>query len=261
MTLPRFLACVSVFATIAFASLTSTLPASAQEDQTLSPKQVEAVRKVMRDYLMEHPEVLQEAIEALREKMRVQAEDDARNNIEAYKADLLNNKDDPVTGNAQGDVTVVEFFDYNCAFCKATYDALMESVKADGKVRVVFKEFPLLSDESALASKLALAARKQNKYDDLHRAYMKYRGKLDEKTVYRLAQEAGVNLDQAKKDMAGPEIDKQIHRNKELARALNIEGTPSFVIGDRIVPQAMDAQTIKQLIEVARKAKPAKQAG
>lgn len=261
MTLHRLLASVSLCAAIVFSAFTLAPQAVAQEDQTLTPKQADAVRKVIRDYLMEHPEVLQEAVEALREKMRAQAEEDARTNIEAYKADLFANKDDPVYGNPQGDVTVVEFFDYNCAFCKATYDALFETVKADGKVRLVLKEFPILSDESALASKLALAARKQNKYDDLHRAYMKYRGKLDEKTVYRLASEAGVNLEQAKKDMASPEIEKQIQRDKELARALNIDGTPSFIIGDRIIPQAMDAQTIKQLIEVARKAKPAKQTG
>lgn len=257
MTLHRLLVCMSLFASIALSASFLPSPAFAQEDQSLTPKQADGVRKVIHDYLMEHPEVLQEAIEALREKMRAQAEDDARNNIEAFKADLLNNKDDPVFGNPQGDVTVVEFFDYNCAFCKATYDALIEAVKTDGKTRLVFKEFPILSDESGLASKLALAARKQGKYDDLHRAYMKYHGRLDEKTVYRLATEAGVNLDQAKKDMLLPEIDKQIRRNKELARALNIDGTPTFVIGDRIVPQAMDTQTIKQLIEVARKAKPA----
>lgn len=259
MSLHRVLACLSLSAAILLSATGLAPKAHAQEDQSLTPKQADGVRKIIRDYLMEHPEVLQEAIEALREKMRAQAEEDARNNITAFKADLFDNKDDPVFGNPQGDVTVVEFFDYNCAFCKATYDALFDTVKADGKVKLVLKEFPILTDESLLASKLALAAKKQNKYDDLHRAYMKYRGKLDEKAVYKLAADVGVNMEQAKKDMAAPEIDKQIQRDKELARALNIEGTPSFIIGDRIIPQAMDAQAIKQLIDLARKAKTTKQ--
>ena len=122
-------------------------PAQAQEDQALSAKQAEAVRKVVRDYLMEHPEVLQEALEALREKMRQQAEADARKSLDTYRSELNDNKDDPVTGNPKGDVTIVEFFDYNCAFCKSSYDALMDTVKADGKVKLVFKEFPILTDE------------------------------------------------------------------------------------------------------------------
>jgi protein-disulfide isomerase len=233
--------------------------AQAQEDKYVT---ADGVRKIVRDYLMEHPEVLQESIEALREKMRLQAETDARKNIGIYKSEMFDNKDDPVMGNPKGDVTIVEFFDYNCAFCKATYDALMDTVKADGKVRVVLKEFPILTDDSALASRIALSAKKQGKYEDLHRAYMKYRGKLDEKTAYKLAADVGLNMEQVKKDMASGDFDKLIRRNKEIARALGVDGTPTFIIGDRIVPQAIEASTLKQLIDLARKnEKPAQQPG
>ena len=256
MSLRRFLMLLSV---VGFAAIQH--PALAQEDQSLTPKQAEAVRRVIRDYLMEHPEVLQESLEALREKMRQQAESDARKNIDAYKADLLDNKDDPSTGNAKGDLTIVEFFDYNCAFCKASYDGLMEAVHADGKVRLVFKELPILTEDSVVASRIALAAKKQGKYDDVHRAFMKFRGKLDDKTAYRLAAETGLNMEQAKKDEAAPEFDKLLRRNKELARTLGVDGTPTFIIGDRIVAQALDAASLKQLMEVARKAKPAQQPG
>ena len=229
------------------------MPVRAQEDQTLSPKQADAVRHVVHDYLMEHPEVIQEAIEALREKMRQQTEADARKNIETYRAELFDNKDDPVTGNAKGDVTIVEFFDYNCAYCKATYDGLMETIKNDGKVRLVFKELPILTEESGIAAKVALVARKQGKYDDMHRAFMKFRGRLDEKAIFRLAGEVGLNVDQLKKDITAPELDKMIRRNKEIANALGIDGTPSFIFGDRIVSQALEAATVKQLIDVTRK--------
>ena len=234
-------------------------PAQAQEDKVLTP---DGVRKIVRDYLMEHPEVLQEALEALREKMHQQAEADAKQSLETYRSELQDNKDDPVTGNPKGDVTIVEFFDYNCAFCKSSYDALLDTVKADGKVRLVFKEFPILTDDSIVASRIALAAKKQGKYDDLHRAYMKFRGRLDEKTAYKLAADVGLTMEQVKKDMTSPDLDKLLRRNKEIAHSLGVEGTPTFIIGDRIVPQAADAATLKQLIEIARKGvKPGQQPG
>ena len=257
MMVHRFLLILAVIGCVFTGS-----PARAQEDQALTTKQAEAVRKVIRDYLMEHPEVLQESLEALREKMRQQAEADARKSLDTYRSELNDNKDDPATGNPKGDVTIVEFFDYNCAFCKSSYDAVLDTVKADGKVRLVFKEFPILTDDSIVASRIALAAKKQGKYDDLHRAYMKYRGKLDEKNAFKIASDLGLNIEQIKKDMAAPEFDKLLRRNKEIAHALGVEGTPTFIVGDRIVPQAVEASTLKQLIEIARKGpKPGQQPG
>jgi protein-disulfide isomerase len=234
-------------------------PAAAQEDQPLTPRQVEAVRKVVKAYLMEHPEVISDAIEALREKMRVEADSDAKKAIDAYKDELFNAKDDPVAGNPKGDVTLVEFFDYNCGFCKQTMDAMFDAVKADGKVKLVFKEFPILTDDSVVGSRIALAAVKQGKYDDIHRAFMKYHGRLDEKAMWKLAADAGINIDQVKRDVAAPEIDKQLHRNMELAHALDISGTPAFVIGDHILSGAMEQAVFRQLFDNARKAKTAQQ--
>ncbi|MDO8608366.1 MAG: DsbA family protein [Phaeospirillum sp.] len=238
----------------------TAIPAAAQENMPLSPKQVDAVKKVVRDYLMEHPEVLGEALESLREKMRVQAEADAHRMLEARKDEILKNVDDPVGGNLKGDVTVVEFFDYNCGFCKQAYDALWEAVKADGKTRIVMKELPILGPESVIASRVALVAKAQSqaKYDEVHRAFMKFRGRLDEKTIFRLAGEAGLNVEQLKKDITGPDIDRQLKKTSELARSLEIGGTPTFIIGDRIISSALDQGTLKQLIDVARKGTPNK---
>ncbi len=229
-------------------------PAAAQKDDALTPDQAEAVRKIVRAYLMEHPEVITEAVEALREKMRAQAEADAKQALKAYKDELLNAKDDPTAGNPKGDVVLVEFFDYNCGYCKVVMDPMMEAVKADkAGVRVVYKEFPILSEDSAIAARVALAAKKQGKYDDVHRAFMKFRGKLDEKAIFRLAGEAGANVDQLKKEMMAPEIEQQLRKNIELAHALDIGSTPTFVIGDRILAGAMDSQGFRQLFEVTRK--------
>jgi protein-disulfide isomerase len=254
MMIAKTFAAVLVAAGIALAAQ----PASAQEDQPLTPKQVEGVRKVVRDYLMEHPEVIGEAIEALREKMRVQAENDAKKMIEARKDEIFKSADDPVAGNPKGDVTLVEFFDYNCGFCKQTFDAMWEAVKADGKVRVVFKEFPILGPDSVTAARVALVAKAMGKYDDYHRALMKFRGKLDEKAVFRVAGEVGLNVDQVRKDMMAPEIDKQLKKNFDLAHALDIGGTPTFLVGDRVVSSALDQPTFRQLFDLARKGPVAK---
>lgn len=240
--------------------LTLAIPAArAQEDQTFSPQQTEAVRKIVRAYLMEHPEVIGEAVEALREKMRAQAEADAKKAIEARKDELFNGKDDPVVGNAKGDVVLVEFFDYNCPYCKVVLDPMLEAVKTDGKSRVVFKEMPILSEDSVTAARVALAAKKQGKYEEVHRAFMKFRGKLDEKTIFRLTGEAGANVEQIRKEMMAPEIDKQLKKNVELAHALDIASTPSFIIAGadgnaaRSVSGAVEGQVFRQLIDITRK--------
>ncbi|HTH18043.1 MAG TPA: DsbA family protein [Magnetospirillum sp.] len=247
-----------VFAAILL-SLTLAIPAArAQEDQTFNAQQTDAIRKIVRAYLMEHPEVIGDAIEALREKMRVQAEAEAKKVVEARKAELLFAKDDPVAGNPKGDVVIVQFFDYNCPYCKVVLDPLMEAVKADGKTRLVFKDMPILSEESVLAARVALAAKAQGKYEEVHRAFMKFRGKLDEKTIYRLAGEAGANADQLKKDALSPEIEKQLKKNLELAHALDISSTPSFIIADangnnaRPLSGAIEGQVFTQLIKLTR---------
>lgn len=231
-------------------ALSSASPASAQ---ALNPDQAEAVRKVVREYLMEHPEVIVDAMEALREKMNAQAETQAKKAITSQKDPLFNSKDDPIIGNPKGDVTVVEFFDYNCGYCKLVLDPMTDAVKNDGKVKVVLKEFPILGEDSVTAARAALAAKKQGKYEDLHRAFLKYRGKLDEKAIFRLAGEAGINVEQMKKEMMAPEIEQQIKKNVELAHSLNIGSTPTFVVGDRILPGAMEGQVFKQLFDITRK--------
>jgi len=238
--------------------LTLAVPAQAQEDQTFNAQQTDAIRKIVRNYLMEHPEVIGEAIEALREKMRAQAEADAKKAIEARKDEIFNAKDDPVAGNAKGDVVLVEFFDYNCPYCKVVLDPMLEAIKADGKARVVFKELPILSEDSLTAARVALAAKKQGKYDEVHRAFMKYRGKLDEKTIFRLAGEAGANVEQLKKEMMAPEIDAQLQKNMALAHALDIASTPTFIIAGadgsaaRTLSGAVEGQVFSQLIKLTR---------
>lgn len=242
------------FAAVAVAALLSFAPAvQAQEDQPLNPKQVEAVKKVVRDYIMANPEIIRDAIEALREKQRLEAEEEARKALVDRGKEIFEDPDAPVLGNPQGDVTMVEFFDYRCSYCKAVTDAIFEVMKNDGKLRLVFKELPILGPESVFAAKAALAARGQGKYEEFHRALMKMRGVVNEDSILKTASGVGLDVERLKKDMAAPEIEAHLRRNMELARSLDINGTPAFIIGDRIIPGAVDADTMKKLIEQARK--------
>lgn len=246
-----------LFASAAVAALMAVAPvaAQAQEKQPLSSEQTEAVRKVVRDYIMEHPEIIGDAIEALREKQRLAAEAEAKKTLTERKADLYNDPDSPSVGNQKGDVTIVEFMDYRCGYCKSVHDGLLEAVKADGKVRLVYKDFPILGPDSVLAARAALAAREQNKYEELHNALIKFRGPLNEQAILKLATDTGLNAEQLKKDMADPKVENTLRKNFELARALDLSGTPAFIIGDRLIPGAADQATIKQLIDQARKPK------
>lgn len=241
-------------AAVAVAALLAASPAAqAQEDQPLSPKQAEAVRKVVRDYIMANPEIIRDAIEALREKQRLEAEEEARKALVERSKEIFEDPDSPVLGNPQGDVTLVEFFDYRCTYCKAVTDTVFDTAKADAKLRLVFKELPILGPESVFAAKAALATRAQGKYEEFHRAMMKARGMVNEESILKTAQGVGLDVEKLKKDMAAPEIEAQLKRNMDLARSLDINGTPAFIIGDRIIPGAVDGDTMKKLIEQSRK--------
>lgn len=229
--------------------------AQAQEDQPLTPKQQDAVKKLVHDYIMENPSIIAEAIEALREKEQLAAENDAKKAISDRSRDIFDNPASPELGNPKGDVTVVEFFDYRCPYCKAVSDAVFETVKTDGNVKLVMKDLPVLGPDSVFAARAALAARNQKKYEAFHKAMMHLKGPLNEQTVMKTAAEVGLSAEKLKADMADPQIDKAINDNLQLAHALGINGTPAFIVGDQLVPGAMPPAALKQLIDQARKPK------
>ena len=226
----------------------------AEEAKGLSPEQVDSVREIIRDYLLENPEIIFEAIDALREKQRLAQEELVRQTLAARHDELYNDADAPVAGNPEGDVTVVEFFDYKCPYCKRVAKALLDTVEEDGGIRLVFKEFPILGPVSVYAARAALAARNQDKYLDFHTAMMQARVELTESVVMRLATAVGLDPEKLERDMAAPELDAILARNHGLAQDLFIDGTPTFVIGDRVVPGAIKMATFKILVATARDA-------
>ncbi|HEX2889432.1 DsbA family protein [Vineibacter terrae] len=243
MRLPRSLIALALVA----------LPAVASAQTSPPPPDREAIEKIVREYLMKNPEVIIEAVQEL-EKRQASARDQASQQaISQRKAELISDPGTPVGGNPDGDVTIVEFFDYHCGYCKRAHPTMQSVVKADSKIRIAYKQMPILTPNSRVAAAGALAAARQGKYMEMHNALMEARGELTKDRVIQIA--AGIKLDTAKleKDMAAPEIAQQIDRSLELAKALGIDGTPAFVIGNKLIPGAVDASTIRAAVADARK--------
>ena len=226
-------------------------PAHAQS--ALNEAQKKEVRALVRQYILENPEIISEAVTLLQEKEEKAKASRVVAAINSNKAALFNPPEGTVLGNPKGDVTLVEFFDYNCGYCKQVFPTLMETVKEDGKVKLVVKEFPILGNPSAVASRAALAARKQNKYSEFHTAMLSHRGSLNEETIMKIAADVKLDVKRLQADMKAPEVNEILQKNHELAQALGIEGTPAIVVGETVVPGALQKDHLKELIAEARK--------
>lgn len=159
----------------------------------------------------------------------------ANSRAQALAMDLANDPETPFMGNPDGDVVVVEFFDYQCPFCKAAEPRLKELVKTDGNIKFVVKDFPILSPVSLTAAKAALASRNQGKHEAFHNAMMAHRGQLDEARVFTIAGNVGLDVDQLKEDMDAPEIADQLIENFNLARKLKISVVPGYIVGNTVL--------------------------
>ncbi|TIO79577.1 MAG: DsbA family protein [Mesorhizobium sp.] len=207
------------------------------------------------DYILAHPEVLVQALQSLDERQRQTEAAEARKVLKARAADIFHDKQSPVGGNAQGNVTLVEFFDYNCPYCRMMAPIMEQAVADDPQLRIVYKEFPILGPDSVFAAKAALAADKQGKYAAFHKALYAAKTRVTEAVVLKTAAEAGLDVERMKADMRQPDIQASIDRNTELAQALRITGTPGFVAGDQIYPGATDLATLKTFVNQARAGK------
>ncbi len=229
-----------------------TLSPLAARAEDPAPAQVDQIERIVRDYLKQHPEVIVEALKAYQAQQDAKKADALRATIASLKSELLSDPATPVGGNPAGDVAVVEFFDYRCPYCKAMAPDLAKALAADGKVRLVYKEFPILSPTSVVAAKAALAARYQDKYVLFHDRLMDVKGTLDESQIYSTAADAGLNVARLKADMERPEITEAIARNYSLADKLDIQGTPAFIIGDQLLDGVSTADELAAAIKRAR---------
>lgn len=226
-------------------------PLAAASDFT--PDQKKEIEGIIGDYLKNHPEVLIDAIQAADDKLKADAKDKAAEALAANRQQVFDDPQSPVAGNPNGNVTLVEFFDYRCPYCKQVEPSLEKLLGEDHQLKFVFKEFPVLGPESEVAARVALAAKKQGKYDAFHRAMMGTTGQINQAVIFRVASSVGLDVDRVKQDMDGPDIEKELKANLDLGKTLNLDGTPSFIVGGTIVPGAISASDLKQLIADARK--------
>ena len=239
------------------------LPAAAQdagqspsqspgESGGMSLDQKGQIEKIVHDYLIAHPEVIKDAIVALQAKEEAQKADSQTQAVSAHKDQLFSDAATPVAGNPIGDVTLVEFFDYHCPYCKAVAEPLAQLLQEDKDVRLVLKEFPILGEDSRLAAKAALAAVAQGKYWEFHQALLEHRGTFDMDTIKAIAGKVGLDAKRLEADMGSNKLEPMITTNRKLADALDISATPTFVIDGQVVEGAVPLDQLKALIKKAR---------
>jgi protein-disulfide isomerase len=209
----------------------------------------------VREYLLKNPEVIMEALQILQQRQRAAEAENLKRTIAERSEEILNDPAAPVGGNPAGGVTLVEFFDYNCPYCRRVAPTMVELERADPDLRLVYKEFPILGPGSQFAARAALASKKQGKYVPFHNALMQATEQVSEDSVMEVARTVGLDTEQLTADMQDSAIQEAIARNLQLAEALGITGTPSFIIGDEVVPGAVDLRTLQSLIARARREK------
>ncbi|MBI1205793.1 MAG: thioredoxin domain-containing protein [Azospirillum sp.] len=241
-----------LFLALTLAVLCAASPVRA-ESPAFTDAQRTAIEGIIHDYLLANPEVLLETMTAYRARQEAAEAEARKDALVKFRDQLSGDPNSPVGGNPNGDVTLVEFFDYQCGYCKSVFPTLVKLIGEDSKLRFVYKEFPILSPASRTAAKAALAARAQGKYVVFHNALMAYRGQLSDEVVKRLAGSVGLDVARLERDMESAAVDAQITANHELASALDINGTPGFVIGGHVIPGAVDMDSLKKLIAAERK--------
>jgi protein-disulfide isomerase len=227
---------------------------AAWANEDLSSKQQAAVKTIVREYFRQHPEVIVEALQEMQARGRTAENRPSRETLAALHDELLNDKSAPIGGNPDGNITIIEFLDYRCGYCKKMFPGLMATLKSDGNIKYMLREFPILGPASLFASKAALAVwqTEPGRYMDFHTALMKNTGNLTNSKVIRLAQNIGLNTNKLRVSMDSPAIEAVINRNYEIAKVLNISGTPVFIIGGKLVPGAVGVDALKRLVAEAR---------
>jgi len=249
---------MSVFrslAPVALAIAVATLPLSAMAD-SFSEAQRGEIEAIIKNYLVSHPEVLEEASAELSKRQAVAESEKQRVAVQENASELFNSNRNVVVGNPNGDVNFVEFFDYNCGYCKHAMGDMLSLLKSDPKLRVTLMEFPVLGPGSVEAARVAVAVRMQDptgkKYLDFHQKLLGGRGQADKARALAAAKDAGLDMTQIEKDMVGPEVQATLERNLKVAEALGLNGTPSYVIGKDVVVGAIGLGGLTKKVAEAR---------
>lgn len=237
----RFIApfMILILAAFAFPAIAADLNLDTETEARIKTLALEAI--------LENPEILEKAIAILRQRASADANQQRKNILLTLRESLEQDANAPILGNADGERTIVEFFDYNCSFCKSMAPTLQTLLERNDNIRLVLREFPILSPTSVFAARAALAARKQNRYADMHWALLKARA-LDEQTILALAEDLGLDIEKLQVDMNDKAIDQHIKQSIDLAEALEINGTPSFIIDGQFHPGVLSEDRLKRYL-------------
>ena len=228
-------------------------PASAQ---SFSGEQRGEIERIVKEYQLSHPELLQDVMAELEKRQTLAEAEKHRAAVKEHSATIFSSPRQVTLGNAQGDVTVVEFFDYNCGYCKRAMADMLDLLQNDAKLKFVLKEFPVLGEGSVQAAQVAAAARMQDKggkkYLEFHQKLLGGRGTADKTRALAVAKEVGFDMARIEKDMTSDEVKAQLEESFKLAEALGLNGTPSYVVGNDVVVGAVGLNTLKEKVNSAR---------
>jgi protein-disulfide isomerase len=239
----------------------TTSPEASSPPPNLSPEQVKQIQKIIHDYLVQNPQVLVEASQAYQDQELAKAKTKTQQAVSKNAKALFNAPGSPTVGNQEGDVTVVEFLDYQCTHCREMSNIVDNLIKSDNKVRIVIKQLPIFGGPSKYAAEASIAAIKQgqDKFLRFHKALLELPPPLTNEKVMAVAKSVGLNTEQLQTDMKNKAVDEEINNNFKLAQALGLLGTPAFIVGNRngtqvkYVPGVVSIDSLKQTINQVRK--------
>ncbi|UVT19919.1 MAG: DsbA family protein [Nitrospira sp.] len=242
----RFQSTLSVVAILSL--FISGCATTAHESKTASTPSQDITDAAIERYIRTHPEVIVQSLQAMEAKRQAELQERQKTAVAAKQKELLHDPTSPVSGNAKGEITVVEFYDYRCGYCKKAASAVTELQKEDRRVRVVYKDFPILGEPSELAAKAALASQAQGKHQAFHEALLASHADMTKEAILKIAIRVGLDAKRLEADMADPKWQAVIEKNRALANELGISGTPGFIVGTELVPGALDLNGLKELI-------------
>ena len=230
--------------------------AQAQDKGSFSEEQKQEIRTIVKDYLVQNPKVLYDALVELERHQNELQQASARDALKEVHAVVATSTNNIVVGNPKGDITMVEFFDYNCGYCKRALGDVKSLAKSDGQLRIVLRDFPVLGPESTEASKVSLAVMRQldaQKMFDYHSTLLETRGRVNGERAKQVAKDMGVDMAKLEKDLTSAEIDEALKENLQIGEKLSLNGTPAFIIGDEIIPGAVGLDPLRLTVTNVRK--------
>ena len=237
-----------LFIAICLISLLSQTHAQAKLEETFSKNQTEQIFTLIERYIDNNPEIVLRALEKIQIKEKEELETEQKKQIDQNEKLLFSSPNGMILGNPEGTTSIVEFFDYQCGYCKKMLRVLIKATNENPDLRVILKEYPILGPVSFTAAQASLASLKQDKYKDFHQSLMLMNGRISERAIFKVAEEVGLNIEKLKADMTDPEIFSIINSTRELGQKLAIRGTPALVINNEVIPGAISLNRLRNLL-------------